>query len=65
MSSSKFEAGSSKQQKVVLNFERLNVYQKAVAFADHVYTLTRGWSHPETWSVKDQLRRAVLSIALS
>lgn len=50
---------------MMLNFERLIVYQKAADFADSVYTLTRAWSQPETWSLKDQFRRAVLSIALN
>jgi four helix bundle protein len=49
----------------LLNFERLIVYQKALDFADSIYTLTRNWSQRETWSLKDQLRRAVLSIALN
>jgi len=64
MTSSEFEGGSSKQEHM-LNFERLLVYQKAVDLTNDIYTLTQDWSKPDTWNLKDQFRRAVLSVALN
>ena len=43
-------------------FEKLVVYQKAVAFADSVCTLTRGFPRGYFF-LADQLNRASLSIA--
>ena len=43
-------------------FEKLLVYQKAVAFADDVCTLTRGFPRGYFF-LADQLNRAALSIA--
>ena len=43
-------------------FEKLLVYQKAVAFADAVCTLTRGFPRGYFF-LADQLNRAALSIA--
>mgnify|MGYP005857890421 CR=1 FL=1 len=43
-------------------FEKLQVYQKAVAFADAVCTLTRGFTRGYFF-LADQLNRAALSIS--
>ncbi|NQU75920.1 MAG: four helix bundle protein [Planctomycetes bacterium] len=43
-------------------FEKLLVYQKAVAFADSVCTLTKGFPRGYFF-LADQLNRAALSIA--
>jgi four helix bundle protein len=43
-------------------FEKLAVYQKAVAFADAVCTLTKGFPRGYFF-LADQLNRAALSIA--
>ena len=43
-------------------FEKLNVYQKAVAFADSVCTLTRSFPRGYFF-LADQLNRAALSVA--
>jgi four helix bundle protein len=43
-------------------FEKLNVYQKAVAFADAVCSLTKGFPRGYFF-LADQLNRAALSIA--
>jgi len=43
-------------------FEKLNVYQKAIDFADAVCTLTKGFSRGYFF-LADQLNRAALSIA--
>lgn len=47
------------------DFERLDVYQKAVSFADDVYTLTLGFPKTELFGTVSQLRRAALSISLN
>jgi four helix bundle protein len=43
-------------------FEKLNVYQKAIAFADEVCTLTKGFARGHFF-LADQLNRAALSVA--
>ena len=43
-------------------FENLKVYQKAVAFADEISSLTEGFSKGNYY-LTDQLNRAALSIA--
>jgi four helix bundle protein len=47
---------------MAFTFEKLIVYQKAVAFADAVCTLTRGFPRGYFF-LADQLNRAALSIA--
>ena len=47
---------------MAFTFEKLFVYQKAVAFADAVCTLTRGFPRGYFF-LSDQLNRAALSIA--
>jgi four helix bundle protein len=45
-------------------FEKLEVYQKALAFAERVSTLTSGFPRG-SWYLADQLNRASLSISLN
>lgn len=47
----------------MFNFERLEVWQKAVAFAGLVYRLTRGFPPDERFGLTNQVRRASVSIA--
>jgi four helix bundle protein len=47
------------------NFEKLNVYQKALSFVNEVYEITRTWPRDYAFSLTDQLRRAALSIILN
>jgi len=47
------------------NFEKLIVYQKALAFANEIYTNTKNWPKDFAFSITDQLKRASLSIVLN
>ena len=47
------------------DFERLDVYHKALAFVDEVYAMTRLFPSFERYGLTDQFRRAAISIALN
>jgi four helix bundle protein len=47
----------------MFNFERLDVWQKAVDFADLVYTLTRTFPVEERFGLTNQMRRAAVSVS--
>ena len=47
----------------MFNFERLEVWQKAVAFAGLVYRLSRKFPSDERFGLSNQIRRAATSIA--
>lgn len=47
------------------NFEKLQVYQKSVEFANEIYNTTNHWQKPHIYTIIDQLRRASLSISLN
>jgi four helix bundle protein len=47
----------------VFRFERLDVWQKAVDFADQVYGITRGFPADERFGLTSQMRRASVSIS--
>ena len=47
----------------MFNFEKLEVWHKAVEFADHVYTLTRSFPEDERFGLTVQMRRAAVSIS--
>ena len=47
----------------MFNFERLDVWQKAIDFADLIYTNTRGFPADERFSLTTQLRRGAVSIS--
>jgi four helix bundle protein len=46
----------------MFNFERLDVWQKAIAFADFVYDATGGFPIDERFGLTNQIRRAANSI---
>jgi four helix bundle protein len=47
----------------MFNFEKLDVWQKAIDFADLVYKLTRQFPDDERFGLTNQLRRAAVSIS--
>ena len=46
----------------MFNFERLEVWQKSVAFCDRVYEVSRRFPDDERFGLTSQIRRAVISI---
>jgi|ERR1700722_10112089 four helix bundle protein len=47
----------------MFNFEKLEVWQDAIAFADLVYKLTRTFPDEERFGLTNQMRRAAVSIS--
>jgi four helix bundle protein len=47
----------------MFNFEKLEVWQKAIDFADFVYNTTRGFPNDERFWLTNQMRRAAVSIS--
>lgn len=47
----------------MFNFEKLEVWQEAIHFADKVYSLTRIFSEAERFGLTNQMRRAAVSIS--
>jgi hypothetical protein len=47
----------------MFNFEKLDVWQEAIQFADLVYELTRGFPHDERFGLTNQMRRAAVSVS--
>ena len=47
----------------MFNFEKLETWQKAIAFADLVYDLTRNFPADERFGLTNQMRRAAVSIS--
>jgi len=47
----------------MFNFEKLETWQKAIDFADLVYSLTRNFPDEEKFGLTSQMRRAAVSIA--
>jgi len=47
----------------MFRFEKLDVWQKAVDFADRVYAATRGFPDDERFGLTSQMRRASVSVS--
>ena len=47
----------------MFGFEKLEVWQKAIGFADTVYTITRDFPADEHFGLTNQMRRAAVSIS--
>lgn len=47
----------------MFNFEKLEVWQKAIQFADQIYRITRTFPEDERFGLTSQLRRAAVSIS--
>ena len=47
----------------MFNFEKLEVWHKAVEFADQVYVVTRSFPEVERFGLTNQMRRAAVSIS--
>ena len=47
----------------MFTFEKLKVWQKAVAFADQVYASTREFPGDERFGLTNQMRRAAVSVS--
>jgi four helix bundle protein len=47
----------------MFNFEKLDVWQEAIEFADLVYELTGAFPHEERFGLTNQMRRAAVSIS--
>ncbi len=47
----------------MFGFERLEVWEKAILFADTVYSITRDFPSDEPFGLTNQMRRAAVSIS--
>ena len=47
----------------MFNFEKLEVWQKAINFADLVYAVTRQFPDDERFGLTNQMRRAAVSVS--
>jgi len=53
----------SESPPIMFNFEKLDVWQKAIDFADLVYSHTRNFPPDERFGLTNQMRRAAVSIS--
>lgn len=47
----------------MFRFEKLEVWQKAIEYADCVYSTTKGFPNEERFGLANQLRRAAVSVS--
>ena len=50
-------------EKAMFRFEKLDVWQKAITFADCVYDVTREFPDDERFGLTSQMRRAAVSVS--
>lgn len=53
----------AKQQEHMFSFEKLDVWQKSIDFADLVYRSTRSFPDDERFGLTSQMRRAAVSVS--
>jgi four helix bundle protein len=56
-------AGCGTLKGTMFNFEKLEVWQKAIALADVIYTETRKFPADERFGLTNQMRRSVVSVS--
>lgn len=49
----------------MFNFEKLDVWNEAIAFADLIYSVSRGFPDDERFGLTTQMRRAAVSISFN
>lgn len=49
----------------MFNFEKLNVYQQSIVYANLIYYVTKFWPKDEQFGLTNQIRRAAVSITLN
>src|ERR1700760_3929809 len=47
----------------MFNFEKLEVWQKSIEFADFIYSITKTFPDDERFGLTNQMRRAAVSIS--
>jgi len=47
----------------MFNFEKLEVWQKAIALADVIYSHTRNFPADERFGLTNQMRRSIVSVS--
>jgi four helix bundle protein len=47
----------------MFNFEKLNVWNEAIAFADLIYSLSRAFPDVERFGLTNQMRRVAVSVS--
>src|SRR5271169_4941941 len=47
----------------MFKFEKLEVWKKAILFADNIYSATRSFPNYEKYGLSNQMRRAAVSVA--
>lgn len=47
----------------MFRFEKLEVWQKAIIFADRIYAVTRSFPEDERFGLMSQMRRAAVSVS--
>jgi four helix bundle protein len=47
----------------MFRFEKLDVWQRAISFADSIYTVTRPFPSDERFGLTNQMRRAAVSVS--
>jgi len=53
----------SSKEKVAQSYENLKIWQKAIALAEQIYTVTKKFPKEEIFGITSQIRRAVVSVS--